>query len=417
MAVRVIDASGLPVAGHTVSFSPAPGHGSASPESAATDASGRAATSWTLGADPGVQTLAIAAGSVAAAVAAESVDLEAELRAAFAPPAAAEIDAVRRDWRARTPGVSGVQVELEEPFDLGGSPATLRIVSHRVGGMRHMGAIIVPSGAGERRLPVLAYLHGGENGANLGDLRVIAQATGEIRDRFVYVVPAFRGEAIHHDGVTWQSEGGRDLWDRDVDDALSLLSVALEAAPEADPESINLVGFSRGAGVALLAGIRDTRVARIVAFFGPTLFFDDWVRGIVRNAALRLPQSVTGLATLDSTLIQPYIRGDLSLAEVRLHLVRRSAALFAADMPPVQLHHGTFDLTVPVGQAEALIAAMQELGRGAPDFEHHIYEGGGHHPFLLEGSIERAAAYLARALDADGRSTGHRRTKDAASHP
>ena len=57
VVVRVDDAGGSPVAGATVTFSAAAGHGSADPATAATDAAGLARTTWTLGNAPGAQTL------------------------------------------------------------------------------------------------------------------------------------------------------------------------------------------------------------------------------------------------------------------------------------------------------------------------------------------------------------------------
>ena len=57
VVVRVDDAGGSPVAGATVTFSAAQGHGSADPATAATDAAGLARTTWTLGNAAGAQTL------------------------------------------------------------------------------------------------------------------------------------------------------------------------------------------------------------------------------------------------------------------------------------------------------------------------------------------------------------------------
>lgn len=398
IVVRVLDAQGQPLAGQSVTFTPAPGHGSADPTSAASGSDGQAATNWTLGPDPGSQTLAFTASAATTSVAAVALDLEAELDTLFMPATAAEIDAVRTDWADRDASATDMRVEFAEPLGLAGSSAKLRIVSHTVAGVRHYGAIIVPDGAAEQSLPVLAYLHGGDGGVSITDIQLAAVALGEFRDSFVYVLPSYRSEPLRYGDSIWVSEGISSPWDYDVDDALALVNVAINTTPEAKPDSINIIGGSRGAGVALLAGVRDERIARIVAFFGPTYFFDDWVREIVREAAMRMPRQLPGVAHLDSTVVQPYIRGDLPRAETRLELVRRSSVLFAADLPSVQLHHGTIDRSVSVSQAEALIAAMEALGRGEPDFEAFIYEGGGHDLLGLNEAIPRAVAYLARAF-------------------
>ncbi len=402
IVIRVLDAQGQALAGETVTFAPAAGHGTADPVSATTDSDGHAATTWTLGADGGTHTLALTATDATGSATATALDLEAELDTLFMAATDAEVAAVRADWAARDISAAGARVELAEPLDLVGSVATLRIVSHTVGGVRHYGAIIEPDSAAEQSLPILAYLHGGDGGVSISDIQIAAIALGELRDSFVYVIPSFRSEPLEYGDSTWVSEGNSSHWDYDVDDLLALLNVAIETTPAARPDSINLFGGSRGGGVALLAGVRDERIARIVTFFGPTDFFDEWVREIVREAALRMPRRLTGVAHLDSVVVQPYIRGDLTRAETRLELVRRSSVLFAADLPSVQLHHGTIDATVDVSQALAMIEAMEALGRGAPDFEAYIYDGGGHDLFGLNQAIPRAVEFLARALGSGG---------------
>ncbi len=398
IVVRVLDAGRQPIAGAAISFTPSPGHGHADSASVTTDGTGRASALWTLGPDPGQQTLTVSAGPASTRVTAESIDLEAELDALFAAPAPAELEAVRADWAGRTAPAAGVRVELTEPLMLGSTAATLRIVSHVVTGVRHYGAIVVPDSAEAESLPILAYLHGGENGVSVADLQIAALGLGDITRRFAYVLPSFRSEPLRHGDREWVSEGTSSHWDYDVDDVIALVNVAFEMTPEARPGGYNLLGGSRGGGVAMLTGIRDERVERIVSFFGPTDFFDEWVREIVREAALRTPRRLTGVAHLDSTIVQPYIRGDMPRSEARLELVRRSSVLFAADIPPAQVHHGTIDFVVSVSQAHSLMRAMEAIGRGPPDFEAYIYESGGHDFLTLEDAIPRAVAFMSRAL-------------------
>ena len=309
---------------------------------------------------------------------------------------------MRADWAGRDVSAAQVSVELTEEMALGPSMATLRIVSHVVAGVRHFGAIIVPAGAEPESLPVLMYAHGGDSGVSVDDLQFVALSLGELSTRFMYVVPSFRSEPLRYGGRTWVSEGPSGHWDQDVDDALALVNVAFESTPEAKPGTFSILGGSRGAGVALLAGVRDPRVDRIVAFFGPTDFFDDWIRVIAWKTALDGPWDLPGLIHLDSTLIKPFVRGGITIPEARLGLVRRSSVLFAADLPAVQLHHGTADFTVPVSQAESLIRTMETLGRASPDFEAFIYEGGGHDFLSLTGAIPRAVEFITQTLTGEG---------------
>ena len=404
LVVRVLDTSDQPVSGVTVNFAPAPGSGRVDPSTAATDSNGEVEVDWTMGSRSGIQTLVIAAGLAGAAVNAYAIDLEAELDSIFAAPTAAEIEAVRADWAVRDTSAVDVLVEFAEAYPLNDTPATLRVVSHQVGEARHYGAIIAPDSAPPGTLPVLMYLHGGESGVDVSDVDIIGQFLGELRDRFVYVIPSYRSERLEYGDSVWVSTGPGGHWDYDVDDALALLNVALELTPQAKPERVSVVGGSRGAGVAMLAGIRDERIENIVAFFGPTDFFDDWVRQIVREAALGRPRALTGVAYMDTTFVQPYLRGEIEMAEARLELVRRSSVLFAEDLPAVQLHHGDSDETVAVSQAYSMIRAMEAVGREPPEFEAFIYEGGGHDLFGLRGAIGRAVAFLRRALRLVGNS-------------
>ncbi|MYA33249.1 MAG: hypothetical protein F4164_08075 [Gemmatimonadales bacterium] len=402
ITVRVLDAEGRPAGGSTVTFRPEPGHGSTDPASAVADAGGEAATSWTLGATPGPQRLQVSAGRAGATVRAEAIDLEAELDALFAPASAAEVEAVRADWARRDISAAGVAVELTEELAFGETAATLRIVSHVVAGARHFGAIIVPDGAAPGTLPLLMFSHGGDGGVSVGAIDIVVLALGERSRRFVYAIPSFRSEPLRYGDRSWVSEGPSSHWDHDVDDALALANVVFETTPEVRPDAIHIVGGSRGAGVALLAGARDERVERIAAFYGPTDFFDDWIRVIAWKTALDGPWDLPGLIHLDSTVVQPLVRGTLSTAGARLELVRRSSVLFAADLPAVQVHHGTADFVVPVSQAESLMRTMAALGRTAPDFEAFIYEGGGHDFLSLAGAIPRAAEFIAEALQPKG---------------
>ena len=398
IVVRVLDQEGRTLSGAEITFTPGPAHGQVDSASATTGNDGQATAFWTLGSDPGNQTLNVAAGEATASVGAVAIDLEAELDALFESPSEAEIDAISADWAGRDYSVAGVQVELAEEISLAGTAANLRIVSHLVTGHRHYGAIVVPEGADPESLHVLAYLHGGDGGVSVGDLQFVGLALGELRDSFVYVVPSYRSEPLRHDDETWVSEGASSHWDYDVDDVMALMSVAFESTPEAKPGSYSIIGGSRGGGVALLAGVRDERIERLVTFFGPTDFFDDWVRGLVREAALRMPRRLPGIAHLDSTVVQPFIRGDVPRDEARLELVRRSSVLFAAGLPATQLHHGTIDQTVSVSQAESLIEVMEALGRGPPDFEAYIYEGGGHDFLSLQEAVQRAVEFVSRSL-------------------
>ncbi len=214
----------------------------------------------------------------------------------------------------------------------------------------------------------------------------------------MYVAPSFRSEPLTFNTLQYVSGGDPSPWDRDVDDALALLNATLETTPEADPARIGVLGFSRGACVGLLMAIRDPRIDLVVEFFGPTDFFGPFVQEVVEEALRGQPRDLPGLDYLNRTFLQPLKSGELTIEDVRPELLRRSPVYFASHLPQVQVHHGTADDVVPVGEAQRLIEVMQQLGRAPPEFEYYLYFGGGHNPLELPGSIQRALAFLGRLV-------------------
>jgi len=316
-----------------------------------------------------------------------------DLDVLFAPPSAAEIAAVSDEWAARTLTASQETVLVDSTLTVGLLQVRVRIVSHDVDGVTHFGAVINEA-ALVGPAPVLVYSHGGDAGADVDDLLALFPFVGDLAARFVWVVPSFRAEPLAWGTAVWSSDGPASPWDRDVDDALSLLEVALKIEAAADEERVGVLGFSRGAGVAMLMAARDPRVDRVVEFFGPTDFFGPFVQDVFAEALRGTPRDLPGLTYLDETFIQPLKRGELTIAQVRPELIRRSAVLYADRLPALQLHHGRLDPTVEVSQAESLIEAMGDLGRGPPDFQAYLYPTGTHDPFTLNGSVSRTIDFL-----------------------
>ena len=323
----------------------------------------------------------------------------------FAPPTDAEVNAVLAEWEARRPltrTVTDFREEVAVTTDLAGKAASMRVVSQTVDGLRHYGAIIAPAEAvADASLPVLVICHGGAEGVDVDELLTAATAgLGEAVTQFIYVIPSFRSEPLEAAGQVYTSDGPPSPWDGDVDDTLSLLTATLENTPAANPDKIAVVGFSRGAAVALLMGLRDDRISHVVDFFGPTDFFGDLAKLVVNQALLGFTFPLPGVPYLNETYIQPLKDGTLTIDEMRLELVRRSPVYFtdALQRFQLQLHHGRKDLVVPVNESERLIEVMNGLGRTAPDFEFFLYDDGEHDPSTLPGSLDRTATFLAQLL-------------------
>jgi dipeptidyl aminopeptidase/acylaminoacyl peptidase len=304
-----------------------------------------------------------------------------DLDALFRPATNAEITAVEAEWAARNPAPQGVREEASSVVLMAGGMGTVRVFSHVVDGHRHYGATLVPLGAAPRSLPVVVYAHGGDGGVNVTDFALYTLLLGEAMRNFVYVIPSFRSEPLIVGAATYRSEGAPSPWDRDVDDALALLDVALDRVTEADPARIGVLGGSRGGNVGLLMAVRDPRIDMVADLAGPTDFFDPWMRGLTEAALRGAPRPLPGMDVLNERFIQPLGRGEITAAEFRRELVRRSPVLWAARLPTVHVHHGTADTVVDVSQAQSLISALQRLNRNVGD-SFHLYPGAGHN--LLE---------------------------------
>lgn len=309
------------------------------------------------------------------------------LDSVFAKPTSAEIAEVEADWRARDLQPHDIKEVLKGRIDLGQSMATVRLVSHRVLGSRHYGAIIVPDGATQGCCPVVVELKGVSPNYFPLDLNKLhsPQFFGDIQKQFIYVVPSYRGEVLQFEGKSYTSEGDRtDALDGATDDAIALLSVALKTTPEINPQRIGVFGHSRGGNVALLMGIRDPRVAGIVEWAGPTDWFElmgteGWAERELYAEALRTraTPTETGGQNVERFLMKA-IKGEATLKDVRRRMIASSPIYFARRLPPAQLHYGLEDPSVPVRNGLGLVRELKRRAVPASRYQAFFYPRQGH---------------------------------------
>ena len=156
----------------------------------------------------GIAMLLAACGGSSTAPTSDKIVEGVDFTQLFAPPTATEVSTVESMWDTRDVSAQGIQEITSAPATFGSSPATIRIVSHTVDGVRHVGAIAYATDAGPATLPILAYIHGGDEGENLNDvLGLIAGAFGGIPNDYVYVVPSLRAESLAYNNTWYVSEG------------------------------------------------------------------------------------------------------------------------------------------------------------------------------------------------------------------
>ncbi|PYT00845.1 MAG: hypothetical protein DMF63_05945 [Acidobacteria bacterium] len=309
------------------------------------------------------------------------------LASVFAKPTAAEIAKVERDWSSRDLKPRGVKEELRSTVRIADRTFNVRIVSHVVLGSRHYGAIIFPANARPKSLPVIIEAKGVSPKYFPLDLESLhsPRMMADDADKFVYVVPTFRGEVLNFNGKTFISEGDRtDALDGATDDVIALLSVALVTTPEADGSRVCAFGHSRGGNVALLAGIRDKRIDCVADWAGPTDWFyamgtDGWTEQELWKEGLRIRANTlqTGGQNIERFLKRAIDR-TATLADVRRRMIASSPLYFARRLPPSQFHYGVEDPSVPVRNGLELVSILRRLRIPETRFQGFFYPGQGH---------------------------------------
>ena len=345
----------------------------------------------------------------------------------FAPPTAAEVQAVRADWAGRNTASSGATVVGSTTVD----GATVSVVQHTVtatggGSVTHYGVVRVPAGA--ENLPALVVHHGGDNGFSISastsntGVRQFAAVFSGLASSTVQIWPVYRSEAINTTGFPalggpYTAGGTESPWDYDVDDSIALLDAVQglsQFATSLDDSRAAAIGFSRGGNTAALHAIRDAAVTALVDYYGPTDFFNGGAQALATGVltgnvgALNLP----GAQFLFDNVLNPLRNADgtynagADYARARLEVVRRSASAFESGLPDTQVHHHVLDGIVPVGFSQAFAAAAE--GGAGGSFEAFFYGTAGGTPSgafhapegtpEMQASIPRVESFLSAQL-------------------
>lgn len=229
------------------------------------------------------------------------------------------------------------------------------VVRHRAGAGLHYGEIRVPPGDGP--FPLLVVNHAGFDGASADlYLNTVAQSAPLIAASAILVVPSYRGESLRTSlgSRIYLSEGECDPWRGDVDDALDLADAVAALLPRSDPSHLVMVGFSRGATVALLAAARDGRVRTVVSVSGPTSLDS------TQTALQRWEE--TGAAVDERGVVRRALSKPPPGAEYSTRRPLVTPVEVASHLPPVLLVHSPGDPVVPYQHALTLCSAVRRVG-------------------------------------------------------
>ncbi|HSC54993.1 MAG TPA: prolyl oligopeptidase family serine peptidase [Phnomibacter sp.] len=280
----------------------------------------------------------------------------------FTTPTTAELDNVFNGWKNKN--IIPADYQLLQEADVIPGTFKLKIVSFRVNGIKEYGALIIPNNTANT-VPVQMYVGGfGLNiTTNSVNVALDTQAPGSST---IIAIPALRGQSLELtiNGKVYTtpiSEGEHcDAFDGATDDVLAFLNLVQQTEAIADVNRTGVRGGSRGGTVAMLAGIRDTRVKLVIAVVSPT-------------DMLALTAENQNDDTYRCQFLSAYKNGQRTLEETRNKIIASSPLYFAQYLPLTQLHLGSKDANVPVSQGYALQEKLAGLSN-ASKFQLYTYD-------------------------------------------
>jgi hypothetical protein len=306
----------------------------------------------------------------------------------YAPLAQADLQRIVADWKTRDPRAAGWKL-VDSAAQTEGK---LYLVSFTVDGVSQGGLVWVPA-SGEK-LPLILFGHPDDAGVDGTYASMFLELMGSVATRAIVVFPAYRGETASLGGSAVASfPAAQSPWDRDVDDALAMLWGAAAHVSQADTARIAAVGYSRGAGVSLLAALRDSRIGSVFEIAGPTDFFSPSIQAIAMDLKDGKEHALPGLDVIDASYLKPFWRGSISADSLRRELLARSAARLALSklLPATEAVHGSADATVSPDQSQALKEADKRVA-------YDEISGMTHSSFLSETSQQAAIAIQLQAF-------------------
>ncbi|MGB5354625.1 MAG: hypothetical protein WBN32_13510, partial [Woeseia sp.] len=283
----------------------------------------------------------------------DSIVAGVNLNRLFAAPTGNERIAVRSDWSARDLQLPARYNFTREPDLTGPDGEELHVYAGREpgsGAVFFYGLVRLPirNPGDVRTRATLLVLPDGEAGTSDHALRVGSLPFGtEIHEEFVYVTMAYRGETLRAGGETFTPDTTPWAYDLEVDDALALIDHVVGAEILADAGRIGVLGVGRGGGVGLLAEFRTNDFDIVIDIAGPANFFASSFRSKTEGVLTHgMTGSFPGLQSIADRVLFPLRDGDITMAEARLALLRRSPSHFVGPPPFIFVAHGGQDFVV-----------------------------------------------------------------------
>jgi pimeloyl-ACP methyl ester carboxylesterase len=279
------------------------------------------------------------------------------------------------------------------PFEVTSEGGILR------GDVRHVTAGVPPDPGGGKT--VIVVCHGFKGFKDWGFFPYLSEALAE-RTGATVVSFNFSGSGIGSDLENFTDLEGfaRNTFSREVSD-LDVVLDGVQAgrlgdASFAPPESVGLIGHSRGAAAAILVGARRSEIGAVVTWagIGSVYRYED---GFARSFSEGDVMEILNVRTGQRLPLYRDVLDDMRRNRADLDMETAAGVLGSTLL----IVHGTADEAVPVSEAYSLRAA-------AASAELAVIDGAGHtmdasHPFpgtnpRLEEAVSRSVAHFRSRL-------------------
>lgn len=213
------------------------------------------------------------------------------------------------------------------------------------------GVLAFPKRVRSEKLPVIIFNRGGNEKTPHTRLSILKLIMPLAEQGYIVLASNYRGSRF--------SEGRDEFGGKDVNDVLRLIDI-VPTIPNADPNRIGMVGWSRGAMMTMLAAKSSDKIKTSVVIAGN---YDQF------KAVARRPEMEHNiLAKLAPAFTQN-----------RENELRARSALFWLDElnqdMPILIMHGTFDWRVDHNQSIELAKALKKAGH---PHKLKLFEDGNH---------------------------------------
>ena len=261
------------------------------------------------------------------------------------------------------------------------------VASYQSDGLKIFALLTVPNGPKPATgWPVIIFNHGYIPPTVYRTTeRYVAHVDAFARHGYIVFKPDYRGFGSSQ-GTPVSAYGAPD----DTVDVLNAVTT-MQRYADADPDRIGMWGHSMGGNITLRALVVDPRIKVAVIWAGVNATYKDLLENWHPPAADRPPPSFSGhwhegfIARYGTPEQNPQLWDSIS-----------PMAYLADITAPIQLHHGTGDVEVPLQFSQTLAQDLQAAGKSV---ELYTYAGADHNisqAFTL--AMARSLAFFDRSL-------------------